>query len=148
MACSRLNPFHSSLEPPSEFAVDAARHLRGIHALEWIVELHVMIAEQVLTDYTHVHGFRDSPAQLRIHAGISGNLRIREAIYKVRGGIPGKTMEHFDVRPKLGLINRIRALNVGDTCRVLAVPSGVKMHFQKSVSGAERPSIRDFPARK
>ena len=76
MVCPRLNRFHSSLEPPSEFAVDAACHLRGIHALEWIVELHVMIAEQVLTDYTYVHGFRNSPAQLRIYAGVTGNLRI------------------------------------------------------------------------
>ena len=148
MACPRLNRFHSSLEPPSKFAVDAACHLRGIHALEWIVELHVMIVEQVLTDYTEVHGFSDPPAQLRIHAGISGNLRTGEAIYKVRGGIPGKTMEHLDVRPELRLVNGVCALNVGDTCCVLAVPSGVKMHFQKGISGTERPSISYLPTRK
>ena len=148
MVCPGLNRFHSSLEPPSKFGVDTACHLRGIHALEWIVELHVMIVEQVLTDYTQVHGFRDSPAQLCIHAGISGNLRIGEAIYKVRGSIPGKTMEHRDVRPKLGLVNRICALNVRNARRVLAAPSGVKMHFQKGISGTERPSISHLPTRK
>jgi hypothetical protein len=59
-------PVAPGSELPGQFGISAALDLRGIHALEYVVELDVMIPQQILSHYAQARRFHESPRELRV----------------------------------------------------------------------------------
>src|SRR5882762_412462 len=129
----------------SQFGVGAAFDLRGIYALECVVELHVVIPQQILSHDTQAQRFPRSPCQLRVQPRVGSHGLRWQSSDKIGVCIPLKTSPQFKVRAELRLMLWVRALRVHHACCVRVRGVAMQMHLQEGITRAERPAICYFP---